>query len=78
VIKDFITIVLADDHHIVRQGVKALLESEQGFSVVGEASDGLKAVNLVSTLKPRILLADLMMPGLNGLEVTRQVGMNLM
>ena len=71
--KDHITIVLADDHHIVRQGVKALLESEPGLTVVGEASDGLKAVNLVSTLKPRILLADLMMPGLNGLEVTRQV-----
>jgi DNA-binding NarL/FixJ family response regulator len=72
--KDDITIVLADDHHIVRQGVKSLLESEPGFSVVGEASDGLKAVNLVSSLKPRILIADLMMPGLNGLEVTRQTG----
>jgi len=73
-VKDDITIVLADDHHIVRQGVKALLDSEPGFSVVGEASDGLKAVNLVSSLKPRILIADLMMPGLNGLEVTRQAG----
>jgi len=72
--EDDITIVLADDHHIVRQGVKALLESEPGFSVVGEASDGLRAVNLVSSLKPRILIADLMMPGLNGLEVTRQSG----
>lgn len=72
--EDDITIVLADDHHIVRQGVKALLESEPGFSVVGEASDGLRAVNLVSSLKPSILIADLMMPGLNGLEVTRQSG----
>jgi two-component system, NarL family, response regulator NreC len=72
--KDPITIILADDHHIVRQGVRALLESEPGFTVVGEASDGLKAINLISTLKPRILLADLMMPGLNGLEVTRQAG----
>jgi two-component system, NarL family, response regulator NreC len=68
-----VTIVLADDHHIVRQGVKALLESEPGFSVVGEASDGLKAVELVTRLKPRVLVVDLMMPGLNGLEVTRQV-----
>lgn len=67
-----ITIVLADDHHIVRQGVKALLQSERGFSVVDEASDGLKAVSLVSALKPDVLVADLMMPGLNGLEVTRQ------
>lgn len=68
-----VTIVLADDHHIVRQGVKALLESEPDFSVVGEASDGLKAVELTARLKPRVLVADLMMPGLNGLEVTRQV-----
>ncbi len=68
-----ITIVLVDDHHIVRQGVKALLESESGFSVIGEASDGLKALNLVASLKPRILIADLMMPGLNGLEVTKQI-----
>ncbi len=68
-----VTIILADDHHIVRQGVKALLESEPGFSVVGEASDGLKAVELATKLKPRVLVVDLMMPGLNGLEVTRQV-----
>lgn len=68
-----VTIVLADDHHIVRQGVKALLESEQSFSIVGEASDGLKAVEIATRLRPNVLVVDLMMPGLNGLEVTRQV-----
>jgi two-component system, NarL family, response regulator NreC len=68
-----ITIILADDHHIVRQGVKVLLESDADFSVVGEASDGLKAVDLTTRLKPNVLVVDLMMPGLNGLEVTRQV-----
>jgi two-component system, NarL family, response regulator NreC len=68
-----ITIILADDHHIVRQGVKALLESDADFSVVGEASDGLKAVDLAVRLKPNVLVVDLMMPGLNGIEVTRQV-----
>jgi two-component system, NarL family, response regulator NreC len=66
-------IVLADDHHIVRQGVKALLESEPGFVVVGEASDGLKAVEITTRLKPHVLVVDLMMPSLNGIEVTRQV-----
>lgn len=67
-----ITIVLADDHQIVRQGIKVLLEGEDGFCVVGEAGDGLKAINLVTSLKPHVLVADLMMPHLNGLELTRQ------
>jgi len=66
-------IVLADDHHIVRQGLRGLLEAEPGFSVVGEAGDGLEAVRLVENLQPDVLVLDLMMPGLNGLEVTRQV-----
>ena len=68
-----ISIILADDHHIVRQGVKALLESEPGLAVLGEASDGLKAVDITSRMKPDVLVVDLMMPGLNGLEVTRQI-----
>jgi DNA-binding NarL/FixJ family response regulator len=68
-----ITIVLADDHHIVRQGVRALLESDPDFSIIGEAGDGLRVIDLVAHLKPSVLVVDLMMPGLNGLEVTRQV-----
>jgi DNA-binding NarL/FixJ family response regulator len=68
-----ITIVLADDHHIVRQGVMALLRGEPDFSVVGEASDGISVVAMTGQLKPDILVLDLMMPGLNGLEVTRRV-----
>jgi DNA-binding NarL/FixJ family response regulator len=67
------TIVLADDHHIVRQGLRALLEAEPDFSVVGEAADGLTAIDLVERLKPRVLVIDVVMPGLNGLEVTRRV-----
>lgn len=67
------TIVLADDHHIVRQGVKALLENEKDFEVVGEASDGITVLTITGRLKPDILVLDLMMPGLNGLEVTRRV-----
>jgi DNA-binding NarL/FixJ family response regulator len=68
-----LTIVLADDHEVVRKGLRALLEAQPGFSVVGEAADGLKVVDLVERLRPRVLVADLMMPGLGGLEVTRQV-----
>lgn len=67
------TIVLADDHHVVRQGLRALLESEPDFSLLGEAGDGLEAVRLADRLKPNVLIVDLMMPGINGLEVTRQV-----
>jgi two-component system, NarL family, response regulator NreC len=68
-----ITIVLADDHHLIRQGVRALLETEADFSVVGEASDGLQAAELVERLKPNILVVDFIMPGLNGMEVARRV-----
>lgn len=67
------TIVLADDHHVVRQGLRALLEAEPGFSVVAEAADGLEAVNLVERLKPNVLVLDLMMPCLGGLEVAWEV-----
>lgn len=68
-----ISIVLADDHQIVREGLRALLEAQEDFSVVGEASDGRDAVARVERLKPRVLILDLVMPGLGGLEVTRQV-----
>lgn len=68
-----ITIVLADDHKIVRQGLHALLRAESDFNVVGEADDGLEALALVKKLKPQIVVLDLMMPGLNGLEAARQI-----
>lgn len=68
-----ITIVLADDHPIVREGLRALLAAEPGYSVVGEAADGLTAARLVEQLQPAVLVVDLMMPGLGGLEVTRLV-----
>jgi len=67
------TIVLADDHHVVRQGLRALLETESDFKVIGEAGNGLEALQLARELKPNVLVLDLMMPILNGLEVTRQV-----
>ena len=68
-----ITIALAEDHHIVRQGLKALLAAEKNFRLVGEAADGLEAMALVDRSKPNVLVLDLMIPRLHGLEVVRRV-----
>lgn len=67
------TIVLADDHRVVRQGLRAVLETEPGFRVIGEVGNGSEVTRLVERLRPDVLVLDLMMPGLNGLEVTRHV-----
>jgi two-component system, NarL family, response regulator NreC len=67
------TVLLADDHPIVRQGLRRLLEGESNLRVVGEASNGLEAVQLVEKFKPDILIVDIVMPELNGLEVLKQV-----
>ena len=68
-----VTVLLADDHPIVRQGLRHLLEAEPDLKIVGEASDGLQAVQLTEKFKPNVLIVDIMMPDLNGLEVLRQV-----
>ncbi|HEY3155334.1 MAG TPA: response regulator transcription factor [Candidatus Eisenbacteria bacterium] len=67
------TIVLGDDHKIVLRGLRAFLEAEPGFAVIGEAADGLRVLSLVERLKPDVLVLDLMMPGLGGFDVTRRV-----
>ncbi len=66
-----LTLVVADDHRVVRQGLCALLRTEPGFVVAGEAADGGEALRLVGRLRPDVLVADLMMPGLGGLEAAR-------
>jgi len=66
-------IVLADDHSVMRQGLRALLQAEAGFSIVGEASDGQTAVELTEQLRPDVLVVDLVMPRLGGLDVLREV-----
>ena len=68
-----ITIVLADDHHIVRGGVSALLKAEPDMQVIGESGDGLETLRLVEELKPRVLITDIEIPGISGIEVTRRV-----
>jgi two-component system response regulator NreC len=68
-----VTLVLVDDHPIIRQGLRHLLEAEPDFRIIGEAGDGVEALQLIERLKPNILVVDMMMPGLNGLEVLRQI-----
>ena len=66
-------ILLVDDHAMFRAGIRALLESEERMSVVGEASSGDEAVDEVRALKPDVVVMDLSMPGSNGLEATRRI-----
>jgi DNA-binding NarL/FixJ family response regulator len=68
-----ITVLLAEDHMIVREGFRKMLELEADLQVVGEAQDGRTAVALVKKLRPAVVLMDIAMPQLNGLEATRQV-----
>jgi DNA-binding NarL/FixJ family response regulator len=68
-----VTVLLADDHTIVRQGLRALLETEPDLKVVGEVSDGREAVAAARTLRPDIVVMDIAMPALNGIEATRQI-----
>ena len=66
-----IRVLLADDHAIVREGVRMILNAQPDMEVVGEASDGVGALRLAQTLKPDLALMDIGMPGMNGLEATR-------
>jgi len=68
-----ITVLLAEDHTIVREGFRRMLELEKDLQVIGEAEDGRQAVALVKKLRPDVVLMDIAMPQLNGLEATRQV-----
>jgi two-component system response regulator NreC len=66
-------VLLADDHTIVRQALRALLQAERGFEVVGEVGDGREAVEAARRLRPEAVVMDLAMPGLNGIEATRKI-----
>ncbi|MDP2728768.1 MAG: response regulator transcription factor, partial [Dehalococcoidia bacterium] len=68
-----IRVLLADDHTLVREGVRALLESQPDIEVVAEASEGGEAVRKSLELQPDVVLMDIAMPGINGLEATRLI-----
>jgi DNA-binding NarL/FixJ family response regulator len=68
-----IRVVLVDDHHLVRQGIRALLEREHDIEVVGEAADGREAVELVERMAPDVLVLDIAMPRLNGIQALDRV-----
>jgi DNA-binding NarL/FixJ family response regulator len=72
-----ITVLLAEDHHIVREGFRSLLEHERDIEVVGEAANGRQAVQLARKLRPAVVVMDIAMPLLNGLEATRQIRKDL-
>jgi DNA-binding NarL/FixJ family response regulator len=66
-------VLIADDHEVVRRGLRAVVEAERDWSVVGEAEDGRHAMKLAHDLKPDVIILDISMPSLNGLEATRQI-----
>jgi two-component system response regulator NreC len=68
-----IRVLIADDHTILREGIRSLLEDEPDIEVVGEAEDGHSAVDLANQFNPDIIVMDIAMPRLNGLEATRQI-----
>lgn len=68
-----IRVLIADDHAIVRKGIRALLEARAGFQVVGEAANGREAVEQTEKTSPDVILMDLVMPGMDGIEATRQI-----
>lgn len=70
-----LSVLVADDHGVVRQGIRALLEKQPGWAIVGEATNGREAIEQVRALGPRVVVMDVAMPELNGIEATRRIRM---
>lgn len=73
---DIINVILADDHVLVRDGIKALLEDQEGIKVIDEASNGKEALEVIKKNKPHLLIVDIRMPEMNGIEVVREISKN--
>ncbi len=73
---DTYRIVLADDHYLIREGLRSILEEKADLQVVGEAADGLELLFLLDKLKPHLVILDISMPNLQGIETSRQIKMN--
>jgi DNA-binding NarL/FixJ family response regulator len=73
VIEQAIKILIVDDHTMLRQGLRRVLEEQGGFEVVGEAGDGAEAVTLARALKPQVVIMDVNMPNMNGIEATKLI-----
>ena len=71
--RDRISVFIADDHEVVREGLRMILEAEEDFEVVGEAGDGAEAVRRVGELQPQVVLMDLRMPGMGGIEAIERI-----
>jgi len=72
-VRESIRVLIVDDHVIVRKGIRALLATEEGIEVAGEAQDGQEALEKIRALRPDVILLDLLMPRMDGIEVTRRV-----
>ncbi len=72
-LNQLIRVLVVDDYDVVRKALRSLLTSKYGIEVVGEADNGIEAVDLVHTLQPDVILMDLVMPGKNGIDTTREI-----
>src|SRR5215467_8500324 len=73
VMADRITVLLVDDHSLVRRGFRRMLDDEKDIAVVGEAGDGEEAIRMAEELAPNVIVMDCALPGVNGLEATRRI-----
>ncbi|HOK44961.1 MAG TPA: response regulator transcription factor [Bryobacteraceae bacterium] len=70
---DVISVLLVDDHALVRKGFRRMIEDDPGIAVIGEASNGMEAVQLAQQLRPRVIVMDMAMPGMDGVQATREI-----
>ena len=77
IMSDVISVLLVDDHSLVRRGFRRLLEDDEAMSIVGEAANGIEAIRMATELKPKVVVMDLSMPELDGVQATKEIVKNL-